>query len=203
MTSIARDQTPSSPMVQMTLSSENTVDLMGRFLPAGNYYFTAKHFYKDMVCGSLTSKGEAFGEFCFTNKELVKMMAVAQARLGRRANITETGMPTYSSPVIRRKRPRPVTPKVCSICYDNITATCEKRVLPCKHEFHAGCIGRWLRTGTNTCPLCRASVTRLPTIHRRRARAASVLPTPPTGRRYPMSGRPVYNRYSMYQRQRG
>lgn len=87
MTSIVRDH--SSPMVQMTLSSENTVDLMGRFLPAGNYYFTAKHFYKDMVCGSLTSKGEAFGEFCFTNKELVKMMAVAQARLGRRANITE------------------------------------------------------------------------------------------------------------------
>lgn len=95
--------------VQMTLSSENTVDLMGRFLPSGNYYFTARRFYKDMICGSLSSKGEVFGEFCFTNKELVKMMAVAQARLGRRADISEPGMPTYSSPVLTKRRKRPAT----------------------------------------------------------------------------------------------
>ena len=122
MTTLAADddtRRPSTPVVQMTISTPETVDLMGRFLPAGNYYFTAKHFYKDMICGTLKSKGiGTFGEFCFTNKELVRMMAIAQSRLARRADIDESGMPTYSSPVPARKkkRPRPPTPKVCSIC---------------------------------------------------------------------------------------
>ena len=200
MTSIVTEETPpnaGAPIVQMTLSTDNTVDLMGRFLPAGNYYFTAKHFYKDMICGSLQSRGETYGEFCFTSKELVQMMAVAQARLGRRADIKEAGMPTYSSPVTRKKRPRPVSPPLCSICYDSITT--DQKTLPCKHAFHHRCIQRWLGTGKNTCPLCRASVTRLPSITRR----PRVVPTPPAAHRYPVSGRPVYNRYSMYRRHRG
>lgn len=179
MTSIVTD-TPSAT-VQMTLSSENTVDLMGRFLPAGNYYFTAKHFYKDMICGSLTSKGEVFGEFCFTNKELVKMMAVAQARLGRRADISERGMPEYPSPVLTKRRKRPVSPTTCSICYDHIISN--KYELPCKHEFHKACIDQWLRR-KNTCPLCRASVARLPSIQGNNISRRAIPIPPPTGRRY-------------------
>lgn len=199
MTSIVTEETR-TPVVQMTLSTGNTVDLMGRFLPAGNYYFTAKRFYKDMISGSLQSRGEGFGEFCFTNKVLVQMMAVAQARLGRRADIKEEGMPTYSSPKIQKKerRPRPVSPPLCSICYDSITT--DLKTLRCKHVFHNRCIHQWMATGKNTCPLCRASVTTLPAVTRRRV--PRVVPRPPPSQ-YPSSGRPVYNRYSMYRRHRG
>lgn len=199
MTTLAADddtRRPSTPVVQMTISTPETVDLMGRFLPAGNYYFTAKHFYKDMICGTLQSKGVGtFGEFCFTNKELVRMMAIAQSRLARRADIEESGMPTYSSPVParRKKRPRPPTPKVCSICFDSITTS--PKELPCKHEFHPQCIEQWFRRGKNTCPLCRAAVPQLPSIAGRR-RTPHVLPLAPTRpTRYPRSQRPVYRHY--------
>ena len=42
----------------------------------------------------------------------------------------------------------------CSICLNRIT-TVTKRVLPCGHEFHTGCIDRLKETGSNQCPLCR------------------------------------------------
>jgi hypothetical protein len=32
------------------------------------------------------------------------------------------------------------------------------RVLPCKHEFHAACVDKWLKEVHCVCPLCRASV---------------------------------------------
>ncbi|XP_042041463.1 E3 ubiquitin-protein ligase RNF38-like [Salvia splendens] len=42
----------------------------------------------------------------------------------------------------------------CCICLERLhrglVAT-----LHCRHEFHRGCIGRWLRRGHNFCPLCR------------------------------------------------
>ncbi|KAL1566195.1 receptory region, transmembrane domain- and RING domain-containing protein 6-like [Salvia divinorum] len=43
----------------------------------------------------------------------------------------------------------------CCICLERLhrglVAT-----LQCRHEFHGGCIGRWLRRGQNFCPLCKA-----------------------------------------------
>ncbi|XP_047965259.1 receptor homology region, transmembrane domain- and RING domain-containing protein 6-like [Salvia hispanica] len=43
----------------------------------------------------------------------------------------------------------------CCICLERLhrglVAT-----LHCRHEFHGGCIGRWLRGGRNFCPLCKA-----------------------------------------------
>ncbi|KAL1566199.1 RING-type E3 ubiquitin transferase [Salvia divinorum] len=43
----------------------------------------------------------------------------------------------------------------CCICLERlrrgVVAT-----LRCRHEFHGGCIGRWLRRGQNFCPLCKA-----------------------------------------------
>lgn len=43
---------------------------------------------------------------------------------------------------------------VCCICWDGTT----DYVLPCSHRFHEACIGGWTRTGTRTCPLCRAKL---------------------------------------------
>ncbi|KAL1566198.1 RING-type E3 ubiquitin transferase [Salvia divinorum] len=43
----------------------------------------------------------------------------------------------------------------CCICLERLhrglVAT-----LHCRHEYHGGCIGRWLRRGQNFCPLCKA-----------------------------------------------
>jgi len=162
--------------VNMTISTDNCVDMLGQYVPAGNYYFTATHFLNNMVCGNLFQKGE-WGEFCFENKQLIRMMAIAQARLNRRVrpSIPDERMPRYNSPPTspirapprRLTPPRPPSPPMCSICYDGVMPGLEKR-LPCQHLFHKSCIDTWLHRKAN-CPLCRAAVPRsLPRIHRRR-----------------------------------
>lgn len=48
----------------------------------------------------------------------------------------------------------------CAVCVSHMESQQLVRVLPCKHEFHASCVDKWLRNH-RTCPLCRrdASVT--------------------------------------------
>uniref|UniRef100_A0AAY4BPM5 RING-type domain-containing protein n=1 Tax=Denticeps clupeoides TaxID=299321 RepID=A0AAY4BPM5_9TELE len=43
----------------------------------------------------------------------------------------------------------------CRICLCEYTAGEELRVLPCLHDFHAECVGRWLQQSPS-CPICRA-----------------------------------------------
>uniref|UniRef100_A0AAY4BPN5 RING-type domain-containing protein n=1 Tax=Denticeps clupeoides TaxID=299321 RepID=A0AAY4BPN5_9TELE len=45
----------------------------------------------------------------------------------------------------------------CRICLCEYTAGEELRVLPCLHDFHAECVGRWLQQSPS-CPICRADV---------------------------------------------
>ncbi len=106
------------------------------------------------------------------------MMAVGQARLARRANIREPGIPNYPSPsnlnitkVSHNSSPYIVntynhyseenlvisTPTKCSICLENISNE-NKKKLSCNHEFHKDCIITWLRQ-QNTCPNCRQEQT--------------------------------------------
>lgn len=42
---------------------------------------------------------------------------------------------------------------VCSICTEPYLEGATLRQLPCGHEFHQGCIDRWLLTRSATCPL--------------------------------------------------
>ncbi|XP_051122654.1 probable E3 ubiquitin-protein ligase RHG1A [Andrographis paniculata] len=47
----------------------------------------------------------------------------------------------------------------CAVCQDNLRGKdcCGMvGVLPCRHEFHVGCIVEWLQR-KNTCPLCNAT----------------------------------------------
>uniref|UniRef100_T1JDX2 RING-type domain-containing protein n=1 Tax=Strigamia maritima TaxID=126957 RepID=T1JDX2_STRMM len=46
----------------------------------------------------------------------------------------------------------------CHICMCDYEVGEEMRSLTCFHEFHSGCIDRWLRENA-TCPICRAEVT--------------------------------------------
>ncbi|KAL1566194.1 RING-type E3 ubiquitin transferase [Salvia divinorum] len=43
----------------------------------------------------------------------------------------------------------------CCICLERLRRGLVA-ALHCRHEFHEGCIGRWLCHGQNFCPLCKA-----------------------------------------------
>ena len=89
-----------SRRIKTTISTNNSIfDINGQWLPKGNYYFCIDEFT------STTAKGELFertfrAEYEFSLNDLVKMMSTAQARLARRANITNENMPTSASPTL-------------------------------------------------------------------------------------------------------
>tara|TARA_B110000495_G_C23008141_1_gene595918 strand:+ start:1243 stop:1854 length:612 start_codon:yes stop_codon:yes gene_type:complete len=146
--------------IKTTISTIRGVyDENGNYLPSGNYYFEIKKYDDNGFSGKLPN----FGNFCFSPKKLVKMMAVGQSRLADAANINDDGMPQYIFPtsqingnifqrvnrnvVIYQEEPE------CSICLDKIKNT-DKKVLSCNHIFHRNCVDTWLRETPN-CPLCR------------------------------------------------
>ena len=50
--------------------------------------------------------------------------------------------------------------KECNICLSQFQGGDNVRILPCRHEFHAGCIDKWLLEGhvRRTCPCCRFDI---------------------------------------------
>jgi hypothetical protein len=47
----------------------------------------------------------------------------------------------------------------CIVCLEALVATDEVRRLGnCAHDFHRGCIDRWIDLGRATCPLCRSDL---------------------------------------------
>jgi hypothetical protein len=165
-------------------SPSNTYDVAGQWLPPGNYYFLINYVGPGIFKGQLNCRGFA-AEYTFAAKDVVKMMACAQARLARRANITDDEMPTYSSPLTspinnypsqllshrlgnvqpphtsptmrthRRRLPDINTRPTCTICLDFLDDN--PKTLPCGHKFHEHCITRWCATRPN-CPVCRRGV---------------------------------------------
>ncbi|KAF6776007.1 hypothetical protein AHF37_04727 [Paragonimus kellicotti] len=51
--------------------------------------------------------------------------------------------------------PLTATEERCMICLDDYEVKDSLRMLRCRHEFHAKCVDKWLKT-KRTCPLCRA-----------------------------------------------
>lgn len=160
--------------------NKDILDEKQQYVPAGNYYFTIKEMKEDLVIGDLFCKGE-YGEFIFKYKNVIKMMAIAQSRLARRANLIEPHMPNYISPVaspqrlkypivnnytlsknLEYKNTRYVKEEViniekekCTICLDIIENN--EVNLECKHIFHKNCIEGWNKH-KNTCPVCRKPI---------------------------------------------
>lgn len=46
----------------------------------------------------------------------------------------------------------------CPICLDELQEETGSTSLPCTHQFHTGCITRWMQDRTG-CPLCRTEIT--------------------------------------------
>jgi hypothetical protein len=164
--------------INTTISATDTFfDLDGNIVPSGNYYFEVKKILGNEFSGDLIQKGK-YGEFRFKAKDLVKMMSVGQARLARRANIDEDGIPKCDSPSVRQNRvfasflSANVTRNtvvqtydeasllkkenpMCSICLTDVTL--DKKALSCNHIYHKKCIDKWLER-KSTCPVCRKEV---------------------------------------------
>tara|TARA_B100000902_G_C27147487_1_gene831898 strand:+ start:28 stop:720 length:693 start_codon:yes stop_codon:yes gene_type:complete len=164
--------------INTTISATDTFfDLDGNIVPSGNYYFEVKKIQENEFSGDLIQRGK-YGEFRFKAKDLVKMMSVGQARLARRANIDEDGIPKCDSPSVRQNRvfasflsanvTRNTVVKtydeasllkkenhMCSICLTDVTL--DKKVLSCDHVYHKKCIDKWLER-KSTCPVCRKEV---------------------------------------------
>tara|TARA_Y100000361_G_C11108636_1_gene316308 strand:+ start:111 stop:815 length:705 start_codon:yes stop_codon:yes gene_type:complete len=152
-------------------------DENGNYLPSGNYFFSIKDYERGLFTGEMTGGGH-FGDFTFSPRKLIKMMAVGQSRLARRSDLQNvTGMPNYPSPLARNTNARlshfsttvnsPYVvrnysrenvvlrePEKCSICLEDIRPN-QQKSLNCNHSFHKDCINTWLRE-KDDCPLCRA-----------------------------------------------
>ena len=142
-------------------------DEHGNYLPSGNYYFEIKDYDDTGFSGKLPN----FGNFCFSPRKLVKMLAVGQSRLATSANLMEQGMPNYPFPSSNNRRPSryvvqeplfhrtnrnvviPQEQHDCSICLEKINNN-NKKILNCNHIFHENCVNTWLQDTPN-CPLCR------------------------------------------------
>ena len=48
--------------------------------------------------------------------------------------------------------------KQCCCCLENINKV-NNTITKCDHSIHTSCLIKWIRTGKNTCPLCRGSLT--------------------------------------------
>ena len=59
----------------------------------------------------------------------------------------------YHAPKKQRVRRAPRMLEECAICYNAMMHSQPRQA--CGHRFHDRCISRWLKTGRNTCPLCR------------------------------------------------
>ncbi|KAJ2710209.1 hypothetical protein H4R19_003862 [Coemansia spiralis] len=65
------------------------------------------------------------------------------------------GLPTKT---FYRAKYRDGEPDECAICLDDFADDDELRILPCRHEYHVGCIDRWLTTRKKFCPICKQNV---------------------------------------------
>jgi len=52
-----------------------------------------------------------------------------------------------------------LTNSVCPICLENFENQTKIKLLPCDHGYHSECIGPWIADHSDSCPVCRQSVT--------------------------------------------
>ena len=152
------------PLKTSISNLKDLYDRNGQWLPRGNYYFVITEMGNKYAVGELNCRGFK-NKYTFKMKDIIRMMAIAQARLARRADIEETMMPKYRSPnsSIELEYPTEFTRKkkstsMCTICLEPLEENC--KVLSCNHKFHMHCIYQWYNT-KKSCPVCRKNIVSL------------------------------------------
>ena len=95
-----------SNVIKTSISAiSDMYDANGQWLPKGNYYYTITSIRNGAVKGLLSDRTTDI-EYIFAPKNVIQMMSVAQARLARRANISDSHMPSVQSPTESHNYPR-------------------------------------------------------------------------------------------------
>lgn len=86
----------------------------------------------------------------------------AKDRLERKlCNRAKTALAIISTSVVRRDDldvyGDPEQKPTCAVCIETYREADVVRVLPCRHQFHKGCIDQWLLE-KRTCPMCKYSI---------------------------------------------
>lgn len=132
-------------------ATHDVMDVHQKTLHAGKYFFNIDHFttnntLKGNIVRKTSSEPYEFRFFSF-----LTLVVKAQSYLARRANISDTRMPMYRSPVPRKKK----IEHQCSICLLNVREDSKAtKKLDCGHHFHVKCIKKWA-TYNKSCPNCR------------------------------------------------
>ena len=154
----------SEPIKTSISNLKDLYDRNGQWLPPGNYYFLISEMGNKYALGELNCNGFK-SQYTLKMRDVISMMAIAQARLARRAEIEETMMPKYRSPnsSIELEYPSEIalkrgTTSVCTICLEPLTDN--YKVLSCNHKFHMNCITQWYNT-KKSCPVCRKNIVSL------------------------------------------
>ncbi|KAL0073235.1 hypothetical protein J3Q64DRAFT_1204774 [Phycomyces blakesleeanus] len=58
----------------------------------------------------------------------------------------------------RREKSIDVDHEECAICLEDYIDEDTLRTLPCRHEFHAGCVDAWLTSHKKFCPICKYDI---------------------------------------------
>eukprot|EP00622_Pseudochattonella_farcimen_P003427 FR738600.1.p1 GENE.FR738600.1~~FR738600.1.p1 ORF type:complete len:226 (+),score=17.50 FR738600.1:91-678(+) len=98
--------------------------------------------------------------FCFCLPCFVRLVATIhdpmQGKGADIAAIEQLPLVTYKDPVPAAAE-EPDDKPGCAICLGDFVSGDTVRVLPCKHQYHRGCVDQWLLVNA-TCPSCRFSI---------------------------------------------
>ena len=163
------------------------LDLNDNLLRAGKYIYEVTHIDGGIIKGNLKEFGSSkIDVLSFKHFTLLKLMSKAQSWLIRRTELPYDLLPTYPSPpsspnedsrksavehlditlshfdrtfMHKKQENQKILEELnkpeCSICLgeENLNKT-----LSCGHQFHRKCIKEWAKKGSNTCPICRATI---------------------------------------------
>lgn len=94
--------------------------------------------------------------FCFPCIYLLKRILRENRNVSKRML---RGLDTRKFSADSGDEKNPEEDPMCVICLLNYENGDELKILPCRHEYHSGCIDEWLGGHNRTCPTCRHDIT--------------------------------------------
>ena len=137
------------------VTNHTVLDVNEKPLAAGKCFFCVEELSKENnVKGKIVMSNNTRLHYEFRYFSFLLMTVKAQSVLARRANITDSRMPKFASPVKAPKKKL----NDCSICLMKIKSTTKEKKLECGHYFHSKCIRQW-SLYNKSCPNCRTTFT--------------------------------------------